>query len=117
ASRLRQLTSSKDEGAAVTEMQALLDRHVPLHVTLNPESRLSVKRGEAAAVLLQGGWRSFLIKVLNQAGTTPHLLLKSQQALPMGRRSSLAITAVHDFTNGAVDQVESRSRWLGINNW
>lgn len=35
----------------------------------------------------------------------------------MGRRSSLAIAGVHDFTIGAVDEVEARARWLAINTF
>ena len=45
--------------------------HVLMEVELNPEMRIAVKRGAAVAELYQGGWRTFLVKVSNQAGTTP----------------------------------------------
>ncbi len=37
-----------------------------------------------------------------------------RKVAPMGRKSSLAITGVHDFTNGVVDEMEARSRWIGL---
>jgi hypothetical protein len=55
--------------------------------------------------------------VCNQAGTTPILKIKSPQGAPVGRHSSLAITGVHDFTNGAVDEVEARARWLAVSTF
>jgi hypothetical protein len=92
----------------------ILAPHVLMEVELNPEMRIAVKRGAARAELYQGGWRTFLVKVSNHAGVTPVLKIKSPQGAPVGRRSSLAIMGVHDFTNGAVDEVEARARWLAI---
>lgn len=100
--------------AVIHTLTTLLDRYVILEVTLNPEMRVSVRGGRARPELIQGGWRTFLIKVFNQAGTTPVLRIKSPQAASVGRRSSLAITGVHDFTNGAVDEVEARARWIAL---
>lgn len=102
------------ETAAVQAIQAALSPHVLMNVEINPEMRVSVTRGAAVAELVQGGWRTFLVRVSNAAGTTPVLIIKSPQGAPMGRHSSLAITGVHDFTNGAVDEVEARNRWLGV---
>ena len=107
-------SGSAQETAAVREIQHGLDPHVLVNVEINPEMRVSVSRGAAVAELVQGGWRTFLIRVKNAAGTTPVLTIKSPQGGAMGRVSSLAIRGVHDFTNGAVDEVEARSRWLGI---
>jgi hypothetical protein len=102
---------------AVQRIVGILASRVLMEVELNPEMRISVKRGAAAPELYEGGWRTFLIKVSNQAGTTPVLKIKSPQGAPVGRHSSLAITGVHDFTNGAVDEVEARARWLAINTF
>lgn len=118
ASLRRALRSSREgEEEAWRSMLAILDRHTLLEVTLNPEMRLSIRRGDAPAELDQSGWRTFLIKVINQAGTTPVLKVKSPQGAAVGRRSSLAITGVHDFTNGATDEVEARGRWLGVSTY
>ncbi len=98
-------------------IEAELSSQVLLNVTINPETRVSVSPGSASPELLQGGWRPFLIRVRNEAGVTALLRITSPEAGPMGRRSSLAITGVHDVTNGAVDAVESQRRWLSITNF
>jgi hypothetical protein len=109
--------ASPTESAGVNEIQRVFDSHVLFNVAINPESRVSVSRGKAQAKLIEQGWRSFLVKVTNQAADTSSFKIRSPQARPMGRRSDEAITAVHDFTNGAVDPVEARDRWVAINSW
>ncbi len=116
-SRLRkalEAQGSRAEQSAVDEIVRVLSTHVLMEVELNPEMRVAVRKGGATPELYQGGWRTFLIKVLNRAAVTPVLKIKSPQGAPVGRRSSLAVTGVHDFTNGAVDEVEARSRWISI---
>jgi hypothetical protein len=44
-----------------------------VEVHINPEMRVKVARGAARAELVQGGWRSFLVQVRNEAGTTAAL--------------------------------------------
>jgi hypothetical protein len=64
-------------------MQAAIDKHVLLVVTINPESRVKVTRGGAEAVLQQGGYRPVLVKVLNQSTITKQLSISSPQAGPV----------------------------------
>ena len=109
--------ASPTVGWSVEEIQRILDQHVLFNVAINPESRISVSRGKAEAQLIEQGWRSFLIKVTNQAADTSVFKIQCPQARPMGRKSDEAITGVHDFTNGAVDAVEARDRWVAINSW
>jgi hypothetical protein len=66
---------------AVDKVEALLDKHALVEVNINPESRVKVARGKAAAELAQGGWRSFLVKVANDAGVTAELRALSHQAM------------------------------------
>ncbi|MGI8989239.1 MAG: CehA/McbA family metallohydrolase, partial [Bryobacteraceae bacterium] len=73
AERLRAATS-------VQQIQAVFDRHCLIHVEINPEGRVKVQEGPAAPELLQNGWRTFLIKVENQAGITPVLAISSPNA-------------------------------------
>lgn len=40
-------------------------------VTLNPESRVKVAEGPVKKDLMQQGWRTFLVKVHNEAGVNP----------------------------------------------
>jgi hypothetical protein len=74
--------------AAVRETEAILDKYALVTVTINPESRLSVKRGPAAASLIQNGTRPFLVKVINQAGVTAPLAVESPNSGPVYIRSS-----------------------------
>ena len=74
--------------AAVRETEAILDKYALVTVTINPESRVSVKRGPAAASLIQNGTRLFLVKVINQAGVTAPLAVESPTSGPVYIRSS-----------------------------
>jgi hypothetical protein len=79
---LRQLeaATSLKEGAAVEAIQEVLDAHCLVGVDINPEMRVKVAQGPAAAELIEQGWRSFLIKVNNQAGATAELRVVSPNA-------------------------------------
>jgi hypothetical protein len=104
--RLDAALSSSDEGAALREVQALLDPHCLFGVVINPESRVKVARGPAEAALLEQGWRAFLVKVRNEAGITAPLTFGSPNA-----------EAVFDQVEGADPPVkltaaDVRDRWL-----
>ncbi|MGH9659055.1 MAG: CehA/McbA family metallohydrolase, partial [Bryobacteraceae bacterium] len=82
--RLRRLAeATADRAAAIVEMQKILDRHVLVGVNINPESRVKVQEGPARPELVENGWRSFLVKVENEAGITPVLAIDSPNAGPM----------------------------------
>lgn len=61
-------------------IQALVDPHVLVVVSINPEERVKVERGPAVAMLQQGGYAPVLVKVLNASGTTARLRIASPQA-------------------------------------
>lgn len=63
-------------------IQNILDRYCLAMVSINPESRVKVSRGPAAAHLMQNGWTSFLVKVHNEAGVTAQLKVESAHAAP-----------------------------------
>jgi len=63
-------------------VQELLDPYCLAAVNINPEARVKVERGPAAAILQQGGWKSFLIKVHNESGTRAALAWESPNAEP-----------------------------------
>ena len=77
-----------DRPEVVELLQKLLDQRALAAVTINPESRVKVARGPAAAQLHQNGWSVFLIKVHNEAGVTAALRAQSPQAGPLYKRSS-----------------------------
>ncbi len=103
--------------ATVGRLEAMLAPRVLLNVDINPESRVSVTRGAAKPQLIEHGWRTFLIRVNNQAKDTSILQIRSPQGGPMGRPSGNETDSVHDFTIGAVDVVEAQRRWLAIGSW
>lgn len=61
-------------------VQAVFDRHCLFGVNINPEMRVKVSAGPAKPELDEGGWRVFLVKVHNEAGTTAPLKLESPNA-------------------------------------
>lgn len=87
-----------DPAAGVADVQRVLDARCLALVTINPESRVKAERGPAAADLVEAGWRTFLVKVMNEAGVTAPLNVRSPQAVPL--------------PNSKAEQV--RDRWLDI---
>jgi hypothetical protein len=66
-----------------TKIQQLLDPQVLFLVHINPEARVKVKRGPAAALLQQGGYMPVIIKVTNDSTATKKLRVLSPQAAPV----------------------------------
>ncbi|MFP6612338.1 MAG: CehA/McbA family metallohydrolase [Pirellulales bacterium] len=71
---------------SIEAIQRVLDRYCVAGVHINPESRVKVAEGAAAKQLVQQGWRSFLVKVHNEAGINPVLKAESPNALPLYMR-------------------------------
>ncbi len=80
--RLESALAEADAPAAVRTIQELLDPYCLALVRVNPESRVKVEAGPAPKRLLQGGWRTFLVKVRNEAGVTAPLRVRSPNAAP-----------------------------------
>lgn len=86
----------------VKKMQQLLEPHVFVDIYLNPEARVKAKRGEAQAVLQQGGYTPFLVKVHNESTVTKPLRIASPQALPIhsgGRAKGKGVITIEDVLN------------------
>lgn len=71
------------EGSSREGIQAVLDRYALYGVNINPEMRVKVSQGPAAAVLHEQGWVQFLVKVHNESGTTAQLKAASPNAKRM----------------------------------
>jgi hypothetical protein len=69
--------ANADEGAAVAELQKILDRYALAIVDINAESRVKVEPGPAKPELVEGGTRLFLVKVINRANVTAPLRVAS----------------------------------------
>jgi hypothetical protein len=61
-------------------IQRVLDRYCLFDISINPESRVKVAPGPAKPELVEGGWRTFLVKVTNEAGVTAKLNVESPNA-------------------------------------
>jgi hypothetical protein len=79
AAALQAAAKARDAG----KIQELLDPHVLIVVTLNPESRVKAVRGPAAATLQQGGFVPLLIKVVNDSTVQQALRISSPQSGPV----------------------------------
>jgi hypothetical protein len=82
AAAVQAALAEADAEKCVVAIQAALDRNCLVEVTINPESRVSAKEGPASRELIQQGWRTFIVKVINEAGVTAPLRIDSPQAAP-----------------------------------
>jgi hypothetical protein len=71
---------NKDSTAGCEAVQHILDPHCLVSLTINPEMRVKAAQGSAKPDLVAQGWRTFLIKVQNDAGATAELRVVSPQA-------------------------------------
>ena len=76
----------EDTSKSIEAIQQVLDKYCLVGVNVNPESRVKVAEGTAEKELMQQGWRSFLIKVHNEAGVTAPLVATSPNAAPLYQR-------------------------------
>ncbi len=79
---------AEDHKQALVDIQNILDAYCLAGVNINPESRVKVKEGAANKELMQQGWRTFLVKVHNEAGVTAPLAAESKNAAPLYKRST-----------------------------
>jgi hypothetical protein len=77
-----------DAAKSVRDIQRVLDQQVLFFVHINPESRVKVAAGVAKPELQEQGWRTFLVKVHNEAGVTAALRSDSPNAAPLYTRST-----------------------------
>jgi hypothetical protein len=81
--QLMALKSEADDARVVSEIQRLLDPFCIATVDLQPNGPPVVHRGAASTELLEQGWRTFLVKVINKPGATRRLLVESPNAQPL----------------------------------
>lgn len=104
AQRLKKLTDSPFTSGTVKAVQEILDPYCLNFVHINPEGRVKVDRGPAGAVLVQGGWTSFLVKIHNEAGITAKLVAESPNAAKPYHSPSFEskVKKEHELTQGQV---------------
>jgi len=113
---LEKAMASGKADEAVTKIQMILDPHCLLSVDINPEMRVKVAQGPAPPELLEQGWRTFLIKVHNQAGATAELRVISPRAQsvhdPPGQSTS-SDKFFHQHGHSET-KVSADERWLDL---
>lgn len=108
---LESLKAKKPDAQTVVAIQKILDAHCLATVNINPEARVKVARGNADARLIQAGWSTFLVKVVNEAGSTAPLRAESPSGeFPMHPGSGEAKVKPNDI----ITEGESVSRFLEI---
>jgi hypothetical protein len=86
--KLNELFSEAEDQKVVLELQKMLDPLCITMVSINPEGRVKVAAGKAQPHLVERGWRTFLVKVINEGGVTSPLRCSSPQAQAMVRPST-----------------------------
>ena len=97
-----------DEPGALETIQDILDRYCLIGVHINPESRVKVARGPAPPILVEQGWRTFLIKVRNEAGVTAALQAASPNAGKVYERKP-----GHEVET-IITRAEIEARWMDV---
>ena len=110
---LHNAMDQSDAARAVAQTQDILDRYCLFVVNINPESRVKVDQGPAKPELVEQGWRTFLVKVHNEAGVTAQLKAESRNALPVYARSRQAAESpLSHSPKQTLTQSDVANRWL-----
>ena len=106
---LRQAAEARNPAEDIVSIQKVLDNYTLIDVRIDPESRVKVDQGLAPAELVEQGWRTFLVKVRNEANVTAELRVESPNAGPVYTRST---------GNPSPDQIlkpaDQMNRWLDL---
>jgi hypothetical protein len=108
--------ATPDERAATSQIQKILDRHCLLDVHINPESRVRVAQGQARPELIEQGWRTFLVKVSNEAGVTAPLRITSPQALRVFARGPRGFS-MDSRPAQTISARDVADRWLDLQSF
>jgi hypothetical protein len=99
--RIQTLKSLQDETKITQEVQRLLDPYCLAIVNIQENGPPKVVQGLADPELLEQGWRTFLIKVINKPGYAHRLLVESPNSQPL--------------PHAPADQIESR--WMQLSSF
>ena len=120
---LQRASDEVDDAKAVRMVQQALDPYCLVAVDINPESRVKAAYGAAKAKLVQNGWRHYLVKVHNQAGSTAELKAASPNAMAVFESFSLQTPSdqalrpqmrINQNDRHQKPKPDQRSRWLDM---
>lgn len=110
---LKKLQDQSFGNSQVKRLQQILDPYCLAMININPEARVKVSQGPAAPVLMQNGWKTFLVKVHNEAGVTALLNAESRNAAPLLHGSTFSPDAKKENYLSA-GQVQNRFLELSV---
>ncbi len=99
--QLKGLSPAGESTHVTKQVQQLLDPFCLAAVSLKAQGPPLVQPGTVKRELLEQGWRTFLIKVVNRPGKTGRLLIESPNAQPL--------------PHAPADQVQSR--WMQLSSF
>ena len=112
---LERALNSNDAAKARGDIQEVLDKYCIIEVDINPESRVKVAKGKASPALVEHGWRTFLVKVRNEAGITAQPKVESPNALPVFIRASVGADNRESHSpQQRVKPADVAQRWLDM---
>ena len=106
---------SKNDDTTIGLVSEVLDKYALFKVEINPESRVKVAQGSAKPELWENGWRTFLVKVNNQAGVTAQLEALSPQAKQVFGVRGDGFNGFPKETPPKITKKEIADRWLDLN--
>ncbi|GEO07523.1 hypothetical protein SAE01_00190 [Segetibacter aerophilus] len=103
--RLQELKDLPYNTQTVKAIQEILDPFCLAEVEINPEARVKVGAGPAKPELIQEGWKSYLVKVNNQAHVVTRLAAGSPNASPLFYTSTFShrMLPKNKLTQGQLD--------------
>ncbi len=96
-------------------LQRALDPRVLFVVTISPEMRVKVAQGPAQPELVEGGWRQFLVKVINESGTTAPLAIVSPNA--RARNNAKGVGTPSDKHYQSAPRLPDADLWLDVQSF
>ena len=110
---LRTMLAEGGGDDAVERAQKILDAYCLIGININPESRVKVSQGPAKPVLAEQGWRTFLIKVHNEAGVTAELRAVSPHAQSLYSGGWPNTPSDREFESTA-GNIPNSDRWMDL---
>lgn len=105
------LNSGGDDAAE--KAQKILDPHTLIGIQINPESRVKVSAGPAKPILVEQGWRAFLVKVHNESGVTAELRATSPHAQSLFSGGAYSNPSDREFRRQP-NNIPDKDRWMDL---
>jgi hypothetical protein len=91
----------QNDSAAVKAAEAILDRYTVVQVVTEADGFGRVKPGGAQRLLVEQGWRPYLVRVSNALGTTARLTVENATPMVMSAATDASRAGVPDTDNMA----------------